>query len=331
MRSGLNIRAGSEPKSEPKKMSFHFNAIKGHLTYKTHIPLSEIRNVIGGDYRILSVVHELGDEDEDIPTPYAHTHVFVWWKTKFQTRDPRAWDIGDIHPNMKTDRAATWAKHICMKYHLGHKTKKDGKKYFKEPEWLHQEGIEEWKFEEELVDSIIAAPTLRDAILDAGIVPKSIADCKTLRMECKRKRAEIEDECDRDKFVEIDWDRKRALVLQGPPGIGKTNWSLAQFENPSLICDLDDLKNLPTDCDGLVFDEMIFYNSSKKTQTYLCDMGFDRTIRTRNTNAVVPKGTPRIFCCNFGEEVFDIVKCPNLVRENNPRMVKLVRREPLFN
>lgn len=316
----------ADPNSDPNCKGFHFQAVKAHLTYKTHLELDDLRDVIGRETKILSVVHEVGDKNEDEPMPYEHTHVFVWWKKKFQTRDVRHFDIDGIHPNIQTKRSIVWAKHICTKYHLGHKTKACGKKYYIKPIWLHQEGVEEWKFQEDLISTIRAAPTLVDALLDTDIQPKSIADVKMLRAENKRKRAEPGEECDRNKFVKLDWDRKKALVLQGPPGIGKTNWSLAQFENPQLICDLDDLKHLPGDCDGLVFDEMIFFNTSKKTQTFLCDLAFDRTIRTRNTNAMIPKNTPRIFCCNLGEEVFNMAEYDNLER----RVTKLFRVDPLW-
>jgi len=302
-------------------------AMKAHLTYKSHIDVDSVRDVIGRETKILSVVHEVGDEHEDEPMPYEHTHVFVWWKKKFQTRDVRFFDIDGIHPNIQTRQSIVWAKTICTKYHHGHKTKADGKKYFIKPIMLYQEGVEDWKFQEDMIATIRAAPTLVDALLDTDITPKTISDVKMLRAENKRKRAECGDECDREKFVKLDWDRKKALVLQGPPGIGKTNWSLAQFENPQMICDLDDLKHLPEDCDGLVFDEMIFFNTSKKTQTFLCDLAFDRTIRTRNTNAMIPKNTPRIFCCNMNEEVFNVDEYDNLAR----RVAKIVRLEPLFS
>jgi len=304
---------------------FHFQARKCHITWKTFIDVEKI--ALLGKFRILSIAHEIGEEHEDESMPYEHTHAFIWFKDKMQTRDVRYFDIDGIHPNIKVERGMQWAKNICMKYHRGHKTKADGKKFYKAPVMLHQEGVEEWKFEEDLIHAIQAAPTLVAAVLEANVVPKTIGDVKTLRQECKRKRCELEDGLDRDAFVSIDWDRTKALVLQGPPGIGKTNWSLAQFARPQLICDLDDLKGLPEDCDGLVFDEMIFFNCRKQTQTYLCDMALTRTIRTRNTNATIPRNTPRIFCCNMGEEVFDMEQYTNLDR----RVAKLVRMEPLFN
>ena len=56
------------------------------------------------------------------------------------------------------------AKGICMKHHRGHKTKADGKKYYIEPVFLNQTGVEEWKFEEDLIEGIVSAPSLTSSI-----------------------------------------------------------------------------------------------------------------------------------------------------------------------
>ena len=80
---------------------------------------------------------------------FKHTHVFIWTKKAIHTKDPRYFDIGFIHPNIQTQRSIQWARITVMKYHHGHKTKKDGKKYYLEPLFLYQEGIEDWKIEED--------------------------------------------------------------------------------------------------------------------------------------------------------------------------------------
>ena len=127
-------------------------------------------------------------------------------------------------------------------------------------------------------------------------------------MNCSKKRGFaqiiIDDECDVTKFKKWEWDRRRALMLRGSAASGKTNWAIAQFSKPVLIGDVDDLKGLPEGCDGLVFDEVLFNLCSKKTNVNVTDMKFERTIRCRNSNGKIPKGMPRIFCCNNDEDVF---------------------------
>jgi hypothetical protein len=71
-----------------------------------------------------------------------------------------------------------------------------------------------------------------------------------------------------------------------------------------MIEDIDELKGVPADCDGLVFDEMLFDLCAKKTQVYLTDMAYDRTIRCRHSNGKIRRGMQRIFTCNEHEFVF---------------------------
>lgn len=287
-------------------MAFRFRGLKVHLTYKTHVPFDKIKALMKSlrDTKMFSIVHEIGDEHEDNPTPYAHTHVFWWWKKDYDSTNARCFDIDGIHPNIKGNKGIQWSKTIVTKYHLGHKTKNDGKKYFIEPVALEQFGVEDWHFEKDLIQTIRAAPDLMHACLAADIMPKSVGDVKLLRSEKKRKFAEIEDDCDPERFKKVEWNRKKALVLKGNAASGKTNWAIHQFNQPVMINDIDDLKSLPDDCDGLVFDEMLFDKCAKKTQVYLTDLAFERTIRARNSNGTIPKGMPRIFTCNEHEFVF---------------------------
>jgi hypothetical protein len=254
---------------------------------------------------MLSFVHEVGTEKENSPTPYEHTHVFVWCKKNIETTNQRYFDIDEIHPNIQNKRGIEWARTIVMNYHLGNKTAADGKKYFAEPVFLHQEGVEQWKIEEDRFKLAVDAPTLVDACLELDIQPKSISDVVTLRNHAaKRQFARIDTGVDPANFKSIEWDRGKALILKGPSETGKTNWAIHQFEHPIKVEDIDNLKNLPSDCDGLVFDEYIFDKCCQKTQVSVLDIKQDRTIRARNTNALIPRGLPRIFCCNEYQNVF---------------------------
>ena len=81
-------------------MPFRFNGLKAHLMYKTHISLDEFKEKILKKLppmKLWSFVHENGDENEENPTPYEHTQVFIWAKTKMDTVDPRYFDINDVH------------------------------------------------------------------------------------------------------------------------------------------------------------------------------------------------------------------------------------------
>jgi len=293
--------------------SFIFGSEKVHLTYKTHLDVDKVRAHMAalGDIRMFSHAQEDGDVDESNPTPYAHTHVFVWWKKRVKSTRVKVFDIDEIHPNVQTRRAMDWAKLIVLKYHLGHKTKKDGKKYFIEPVALVQEGVEEWKWAEEAWDRIRDAPSLRDACLDAGIEPKSIGDAKAVRAQgVKRGFAELQDDCDKEwipikKTATWEWNpKKESLIVFGHSHTGKTNWAIAQFEKAFVIEDVDDLKNIPEGTTGLVFDDCEFAKLKLQAQKALSDVRVGKTVRARHVNAFKPR-LPAIFTTNSLESLFD--------------------------
>ena len=73
---------------------FRLKCEKLHLTYKTHIDMGTTMAMFErfGAMKMWSFVHELGDEEEDNPTPYEHTHVFVWYVKSLDIRNSRAFD-----------------------------------------------------------------------------------------------------------------------------------------------------------------------------------------------------------------------------------------------
>jgi len=202
------------------------------------------------DTKLFSIVHEVGDEHEENANPdhdystggYEHTHVFWWWKKRYDSVDPRCFDIDGIHPHIQNNKGMQWAKGIVTKYHKGQKTKSNGKKYFIEPILLEQEGCDAWHFEADLISEIIAAPSLIDACLAADIMPKSVGDIKLLRSEKKRKFTEIEEGLDKSKFKVVEWDRKKALVIRGKAASGQkpTGYRVAiKKKGNSLRADID--------------------------------------------------------------------------------------------
>ena len=127
---------------------------------------------------------------------------------------------------------------------------------------------------------------------------------KIRELDRKRKADVIDEDADPANFKDIEWDRTKALILRGPSGTCKTNWAIHQFKVPMKIEDLDELKHMPPGCDGIVFDECLFDKCCKKTMVSLLDYKQPRTIRTRNVNAHIPRGMPKIFTCNEHEHPF---------------------------
>ncbi len=126
---------------------FRWSATKYHLTYRGHIDFEIIKAKLRSvrPWTALSLVHEIGDVDEESATPYAHTHVAVLFKSKLDSTDVGLFDIDDVHPHAKNRRSLPWIKYLFDKYHKGHKVKASGKKYFLEPVLLEQDEPQDWK------------------------------------------------------------------------------------------------------------------------------------------------------------------------------------------
>ena len=95
----------------------------------------------------------------------------------------------------------------------------------------------------------------------AGLEPKSIGPATR-----KRDFAKVEDDCDKEWIKPPeDWNpKKKALVVVGDPGAGKTNWATAMFKKPIKVTGIEDLKEIPEGCDGLVFDNQEFADDNAK-------------------------------------------------------------------
>lgn len=218
-------------------MPFRFRGNKVHLTYKTHVDFEVIKALMRGkrETKLFSIVHEVGDEHENCPNPYEHTHVFWFWKKDFDSVNERCFDVPNpasaegesdvIHPHIQGNKGIQWAKGIVMDYHKGNKTKRDGKKYFIEPVKLEQEGCDEWHFEKDLFATIQAAPSLEEACLAVDIEPRSVGDVRMI-MAAKKRKVMNPRLYYGPYMFNPKWDAEsKTLVVVGEPGVGKTQWA----------------------------------------------------------------------------------------------------------
>lgn len=110
------------------------------------------------------------------------------------------------------------------------------------------------------------------------------------------------------RFLETDFniplrDLSKASLFCGPTNIGKTQFALAHFKNPLLVCQPDDLKKLHPDHDGVVFDDMSFKHQPITSVIHMLDLDCERSIWARYGNATMPANLRRIFTFN-GENPF---------------------------
>lgn len=97
----------------------------------------------------------------------------------------------------------------------------------------------------------------------------------------------------------LDWSETCAWLVVGPTNLGKTGYAMANFEKALLVNDIEQLKAFdPRVHDGIVFDDMSFNHWPAQSIIHLLDGDYDREIRCRYNNAVIPKGTRRVFTHN---------------------------------
>jgi len=92
---------------------------------------------------------------------------------------------------------------------------------------------------------------------------------------------------------------KKALIIVGPPGIGKTTWAIHKAPKPVLfVRHLDSLSKLQSHHQSIIFDDLDFKHLPFSTQKFLVDIEQLSEIHVRYKVATIPAGMPRIFTSN---------------------------------
>lgn len=98
-------------------------------------------------------------------------------------------------------------------------------------------------------------------------------------------------------------DKDFSIIIEGPAGIGKTQWALRFFDPigklTRLVSHIDDLKKPGlSKCKAVLFDDMDFKQYPRQTQIHICDAMETRSIHSRYINVELKKNLVRIFTCN---------------------------------
>ena len=103
--------------------------------------------------------------------------------------------------------------------------------------------------------------------------------------------------------------KSKALVLEGPGGIGKTRLAMALLlrVRPKVFF-IDDYEQINkchwTGFEGVLFDDVCMKHKSIDECKALFDMDWSRIVKCRYENGVLPEGTPRIFSTNHTRALF---------------------------
>lgn len=153
--------------------------------------------------------------------------------------------------------------------------------------------------------------TTYEEALDAPTVEAGIAVVKTKRPRdyclygdaIERNLKRHKKPCYKPKYTAADFIRppltlEKSTLICGSTNCGKSHFALSHFTNPLLVSHIDHLKNLSSDNDGIVFDDMSFTHWPPESVIHLLDQDIERQINIRYTTATIPANTRKIFTHN---------------------------------
>jgi len=281
-------------------MPFQFNAKNVFLTYpKADFPISDylsfawdLPNIVYAC--VSSETHEDGS---------FHRHAFLQFSKPFRTRNEKAFDYKEWHPNIQAARSPA----ASLKY-----VKKEGdyleRGDFMEPKASTKEVIPAMTIQEKAMEmgfgeflcwcsenkvmygkDIWNAYAKKDVttILDDDSYNPSFLDPAFLSM--------MQEKLSAKELVE-----EKCLVMVGASGIGKTVLAKRLIKKPALfVSHIDQLKQFRSGYHkGIVFDDVSFKHTPITNQIAITDYDNPRAIHCRHTVANIPAKVMKIFTCN---------------------------------
>ena len=298
---------------ENKASEFRWRSKLYHLTYAGHIDrallFAILKRYSSCKRRVLgtSIVHEISNAE----VPYDHTHFAWFWDSAPNLHGAHIFDVHDecgnaVHPHVVNKKSLRWMQGLFTRYHLGHKVDTKGKPVFVRPAggpWQQLQAGFEW--DESLVVQVSEAHDLIEGVQLAGVAVRSVHDVLLLQ-NAKRPRP-FEHNFERSSFRVLELPeayssrRMGTLHIFGAINLGKTEWALAQFDNPLLVTDRDQLLDFRAGIhDGIVLDKIIPRKAfSLEECEALTDWTQPAAIRCRYKLARIPKHTPKIVVTNL--------------------------------
>lgn len=226
-----------------------------------------------------------------------HVHIGIKCDTQFRSKDPRIFDLDDVHPCIEPAKSFPKWRAYCQKdenyYEYGAISDFTTKvvritpqelitlaKSMNKAEFLAYCSVHKYMYAPQVWEE--AHPDLASTLLDITPV-EGTYDPKFDRL-----------------VTNMIWEQDKALLLVGKSGIGKTTWAKRTIKKPCLmVSHLDDLRKFNPDFhNAILFDDVSIKHLPDTAQIHMVDYHNPRSIHCRYATARIPSGIQKIFTCN---------------------------------
>jgi hypothetical protein len=308
----------------PGGTTFRLQARKLLLTYPGWIEKEQldrhIREITGCEDIQVKIAHETGD------TGHKHTHAAVDLGKTFNSRSARVFDIDGVHPNIQIPKSNVHWERI-VKY-----LDKDDQEVYGEIKVTATKGPSEENLSmmEECIQWVLTCTDRSQVLLPPSgemryfMMSRSNYFMTLYTWSGQKKSATANFSTFSREKISPQLLASKSWLITGPPATGKTQWALSHFEKAVLVRHLDDLHNITTDTDGVVFDDMSFKHMPPQAIIHLLDMDYDSPVHLRYNNGRIPKGLPRIFTSNDSDIFVPTAGCSDDVLGAISRRYELI-------
>ena len=248
------------PSADPFKLApvdipdnFVWSGKNFHLTYPCFVSMEGCLHAACG----LSSVPQIGfSHVQEIATrpngtEYQHTHFALMFASAIKVQGCHKMDVriepedaggfpDYIHPQVQPKVTIKQMEQIFVSYHRGRKFNiVTGKIEYTPPFALNQKLPPLFDFTRAVLDEVIAAPNLYEAVIAAEVKPRTVSDVKALREDAASNAKRHKSMYPADSFISgVIADDFQIVHLYGPTGIGKTKYALGgvpSVKSPLLV------------------------------------------------------------------------------------------------